>query len=78
MCAGEPELAVAPAVVRAPVQVFRPGHSETTHELLAMYGAEEGNQAPGNRSGVEPVRVLFYGQHYDALVVAADDRAHGG
>ena len=60
--AGEPELAVAPAAMQAPVHVYQPGGRGQPPRLLTEYGTEQ----PG-----PPVRVLFYGAHYDALVVAA-------
>ena len=57
--AGEPELAVAPVALQAPVHVYVP--KARAFELLTKYGDEFEEAAP-------PVRVLFYGKHYDALV----------
>jgi hypothetical protein len=58
LAAGEPELAVAPHVLKAPVHVYTPGRP---FKRLTAYGDTYGESAP-------PVCVLFYGQHYDALV----------
>jgi ribosomal protein S4 len=67
--AGEPELAVAPAAVHAPVHVYKPGTRWRDPELLTKYG-EDREEAP--------VLLVFYGQHYDALVDASVEGVQRG
>lgn len=63
--AGEPELAVSPAAVQAPVHVYQPAGRQGP-QLLSKYGADRSEK---------PVRVLFYGAHYDALIESSRDAA---
>lgn len=61
---GEPELAAAPAALRAPVHVYRSeALARGVADACIVYGEDWTGQAP-------PVSVLFYGAHYDALVPA--------
>ena len=52
---------MAPAAVHAPVYVYQPAGARGP-QLLSKYG-EDRSEAP--------VRVLFYGAHYDALMDGA-------
>eukprot|EP01025_Chloroclados_australasicus_P055971 TRINITY_DN6874_c0_g1_i2.p3 TRINITY_DN6874_c0_g1~~TRINITY_DN6874_c0_g1_i2.p3 ORF type:complete len:105 (+),score=15.27 TRINITY_DN6874_c0_g1_i2:442-756(+) len=56
---GEPELAAAPAAVQASIHVYAPKSGSI--ELLTVYGEDFQDKSA-------PVRVLFYGAHYDALI----------
>lgn len=61
MRAGEPELSVAPEVLKAPVHVYQANAGIGPLRLITEYGAE-------TQTDQAPVLVLFYGQHYDALL----------
>eukprot|EP00892_Ulva_mutabilis_P000982 jgi/Ulvmu1/10885/UM007_0061.1 len=58
---GEPELSAAPGVLRAPVHVYQASLPGRPPKLVTEYGSDEHAKAA-------PVLVLFYGQHYDALL----------
>lgn len=56
----------------APVHVYQPGSWGRPPRVLTTYGDDLAG------TDVLPVRVLFYGQHYDALVEERDRREIGG
>ena len=64
LCAGEPELSVAPHVLHHPVHVYQgaQGRSTAHLQLLTKYGEEYKPPA---------ICVLFTGAHYDLLTAEA-------
>lgn len=62
---------MAPSVLGAPVQVFRaPSAGSATLQLVAEYPGLDADAGPKGPEGQRktPIPVLFYGQHYDALL----------